>query len=82
MDEQIINVLNNLCDKLGIVVDWTQQNIQPYLQELFEKYVRYEITTSAVWIVVWVALISIIALSISRHWKSLKKIGSNTTMIM
>lgn len=66
MDEQIINVLNALCDKLGVAVDWTQQNVQPYLQELFEKYVRYEIATSAVWIVIWTLIVALMCVGIRK----------------
>lgn len=54
MDEQIINVIDALCEKFGIVIDWTQGNVLPYLQELCTKYIRYEIATSIVWCVLLV----------------------------
>lgn len=34
MNDEIIKVFDYIGDKLGIVIDWTQQNIQPYLQDL------------------------------------------------
>lgn len=52
ISDQIIEVLDYLCEKLGITVDWTSANVLPYLTTLCEKYVRYEIATSIVWIVV------------------------------
>ena len=49
---QIIEVLNYLCQKFGIVIDWTQETIFPYLQGLMDKYISWEIATSWMWIVV------------------------------
>ena len=54
MSKEIIEVLDALSDRLGMSIDWTQNNIIPYLQEICNKYVNYEIATSIVWIVVGV----------------------------
>lgn len=48
VSEQIIQVLDNLCEKMGIVVDWTSENVIPYVTMLCEKLVTYEIATSLV----------------------------------
>ena len=58
MSQEVIEVLNWFADKLGISVDWTQENIMPMISELCQKYARYEITTSIAWIVFVVILIS------------------------
>ena len=52
VSSQIIEVLNYLCQKFGIVIDWTQETILPYVQGLMEKYISWEIATSWMWIVV------------------------------
>lgn len=57
MSKEIIKVLDALSDRLGMSIDWTQNNIIPYLQEICNKYVNYEIATSIVWIVVGVLLL-------------------------
>ena len=54
MSKEINEVLDALSDRLGMSIDWTQNNIIPYLQEISSKYVNYEIATSIVWIVVGV----------------------------
>lgn len=54
VSEQIISVINVLCEKFGIMVDWTDKNVIPYIELLCGKLVNYEITTSIVWIVFWV----------------------------
>lgn len=41
MAEQVIKILNELCSKFGIVVDWTAENVLPYVQTLMNKYINY-----------------------------------------
>ena len=59
MSAQIIEVLNDICEKFGIAVDWTSKNIQPYLKELMTKYVNYKLATDIVWLVVGIVLLII-----------------------
>lgn len=51
VSEQIIQVLDALCEKLGLAIDWTSENVLPYLTTLCGKLISYEIWTSAFWIV-------------------------------
>lgn len=57
MSQEIIKVLDNLCEKFGIAIDWTSQNVKPYLQELFVKYTNYEMATSIMWLVIFVMIL-------------------------
>ncbi len=40
VSNQIIEVLNEICNKFGLAIDWTSKNVQPYLQELIAKWWR------------------------------------------
>lgn len=60
MNNTIVEVINTLCEKFGIVIDWTSTNVIPQIQKLMNKYINYEIATSIVWIFVS-AIIAIIA---------------------
>lgn len=40
MADEIIKVINELCTKFGIVVDWSAENILPYAEILFQKFVK------------------------------------------
>ena len=64
MSKEVINILDALCEKFGIVIDWTSANVIPYLQELCGKFIKWEIATSIAWIVIGIiiAIISIIIL--------------------
>lgn len=57
VSNQIIAVLDAICEKFGIVVDWTASNVMPYLQDLCKRIVTYEIATSAAWIILQVVIV-------------------------
>lgn len=59
VSSQIIDVINELCSKFGIAIDWSQKNMQPYLESLVTKAVNYELYTSIMWIVIGAILIGI-----------------------
>ena len=41
MNTELINVLDQLSERFGLAVDWSSQNVLPYVQQLAEKLVRY-----------------------------------------
>ena len=63
---QSIEVLDALCEKFGIAVDWTSQNVVPYLTDLAVWIITYEILTSAVWIVI-AAILFLIAWKMTKN---------------
>ena len=63
---QFIEVLNALCDKIGIAIDWTSQNIVPYVTDLAARIITYEIWTSAAWIVI-AAIVFLIAWKMTKN---------------
>lgn len=56
VSEQIIQVINALCEKFGIAINWTSENVLPYIELLCRKLVTYEVATSIAWIVIWASL--------------------------
>ena len=63
---QFIEVLDALCEKFGIAIDWTSQNVVPYLTDLAARIIIYEISTSAVWIVI-AAILFLIAWKMTKN---------------
>ena len=63
---QFIEVLDALCEKFGIAIDWTSQNVVPYLTDLAARIITYEIWTSAAWIVI-VAIVFLIAWKMTKN---------------
>ena len=52
ISEQVIKVLDAVCDKFGIAVDWTSNNVIPYIQQLGNKIITCDICNSIVWLVI------------------------------
>ena len=56
VSDQIIQVLDALCEKFGLVIDWTSENVLPYLSTLCTKLVSYEIWTSVAWMSIMIVM--------------------------
>ena len=52
ISEQVIEVLDAVCDKFGIAIDWTNNNVMPYIEQLGNKIVTYDVCMSIMWLVV------------------------------
>lgn len=52
MSEEIIKVLDDLGKKLGIAINWSSENVMPYLQDLMSRFVNYNIATKITTIVI------------------------------
>ena len=52
ISNQVIEVLDAVCDKFGIAIDWTNNNVMPYIEQLGNKIVAYDICMSIMWLVV------------------------------
>ena len=61
MSEEIIKVLDELGKRFGIAIDWTSENVAPYVEQLAKRFINYEIVTSVFWIV-FVAILFAISL--------------------
>lgn len=59
VSEQIIQVLDALCAKFGIVIDWTATNVMPQLEVLCGKFIRFEIWTSIAYMVIVTVMLAV-----------------------
>lgn len=75
ISEQVITIFDDIGERLGIAIDWSQENVLPYLQELFEKYINFEIASSIMWIALFAlgtAVFSVLGFIIFRHFDKTK----------
>lgn len=59
MSDEVIKVLDALGNKFGIVVNWTDQNIFPYIQELSTKCVNWKLNISIVHLIYGIIFLEI-----------------------
>ena len=80
ISSEIIEVLDYLGEKFGIAIDWTSNNVLPYLQTLVDKFIQWEISTSILWIAIAAFVIAMII--ILMNLKSFRKINEDTYGIL
>ncbi len=66
ISEEIIKVLEHICEKFGYVVDWAGNNIMPYFNELCNKIIKYEICTSIIEIAAFLMAIALCVIFIRK----------------
>lgn len=70
--KEITTILDYLCQKFGIVIDWTSENITPYLKDLCTRYISYELLTSIAWMAIMITVTIIIGIILSiMHKKAI-----------
>lgn len=74
--ENFIEVFNFLSEKIGIAIDWTSENVMPYLVDVSERIIHYLMVKEAFYGVSWlIAVIVFVYLSkfsikqIKKHYK-------------
>ena len=76
ISSEIIEVLDYLGEKFGIAIDWTSNNVLPYLQTLADKFIKWEISTSIVWIAI--AAFVMVGMIVLINLKGIREINEET----
>lgn len=59
MSDEIIKVFDALGEKLGIAIDWGQENVYPYIQDLCQRSAHYKLTNSIIALLIWVIVFAL-----------------------
>lgn len=72
MNEEIIKVLDELGKRFGMAIDWSNQNVMPYLQDLMGRFICYKNTQAIFWIVLLIIAIGLSIWGIKKlfDWKN------------
>lgn len=57
MNNEICNAIDKLAEKFGIAVNWGNENVVPYIQDLIARYSKLQIVHLGIWGVILVILI-------------------------
>ena len=60
ISKEIIEVLEYIGQKFGIVIDWSNENVMPYIKQLCERYISWEIATSFAWLIAMILIMAIL----------------------
>ena len=72
MNEEIIKVLDELGKRFGMAIDWSNQNVMPYLQDLMGRFICYKNTQAIFWIILLIIAIGLNIWGIKKlfNWKN------------
>lgn len=75
MSEEIIKILDDLGKRLGVAIDWSNQNIIPYLQELMGRFIAFRNVQTIIWISIFLIVtgLSIFGLVKLIKWRKSDK---------
>ena len=69
VSDEIIKVLDNLCEKFGLAIDWSGQNILPYVQELIQRIANLQLAYGITWLIVGIVS-TILTVICAKSFKS------------
>lgn len=52
ISNEVIKILEYLGQKIGVTIDWTSNNVLPYIEQLCKKFIVWETSTSYAWIAI------------------------------
>lgn len=57
--DNIVDIINALCEKFGIALDWSAENILPKVKELISRFAAYRISVYSACLIIAAILVAI-----------------------
>lgn len=59
MDKELCNVIDKIAEKIGIAIDWSSENVMPYIQDVMQRYRTMSIVENIISMTVCAIIITI-----------------------
>ena len=82
VSEQIIKVLDKIAEQIGLTIDWTQENVIPYVKDLSARYATMQIISNIVAGGIYLSLIIISVVMIIHILRQRNKSNTESIFIM
>ena len=80
--KQFIEIMDALAEKVGIIIDWTSKNIVPYMENLVERFIKYETYTSLIWLILGAIILAICIIALIAAFKDDIDTGGIASLIL
>ena len=70
---EVIKIFDDLSKRLGVAIDWSNENIMPYLNDLVDRFIKWEIARSIFGVAISIVLIVVGICGIKYVWKNKHK---------
>ena len=59
MDEELCNIIDKIAEKIGVAIDWSSENVMPYIQDIMQRYRTMNIVNNIIVTAVCAIIITI-----------------------
>lgn len=59
MDKELCNVIDKIAEKIGVAINWSSENVMPYIQDIIQRYRTMNIVNDIIFIAVSSIIITI-----------------------
>lgn len=73
ISSEITNILNDLGSRFGVAIDWSSQNVVPYVQDLVSRIAKLEMVNSIIALVFGIICLVVVIFSAKwsiKYWDS------------
>ena len=69
VSKEILNVVDGLAERFGVVIDWSKDNVYPQIVDLCERFIQYKLACQWIWFAVFVAIFVVAVVLMLRMTK-------------
>lgn len=59
ISKEILNTIDGLADRFGIVIDWSKENVYPQVADVCERFIHYKLACQWVWFALFAIILAI-----------------------
>ena len=78
MDKELCNVIDKIAEKIGVAVDWSNENVMPYIQDIMQRYRTMNIVNNIIVMTVCAIMITICVIGADKITKGITNGSQNT----
>ncbi len=58
ISKEILNTIDGLGERFGVVIDWSKENVYPQVADLCERFIDYKLVAQWIWFAIFVAILA------------------------
>ena len=79
MDEELCNIIDKIAEKIGVAIDWSSENVMPYIQDIMQRYRTMNIVNNIIVMTVCAIIITICVIVAVKIAKGIINSSQNTS---
>lgn len=59
VSKEIVNVVDGLAERFGVVIDWSKDNVYPQIVDLCERFIQYKLIYNWAWFAIFAGILAV-----------------------